>query len=442
MLSVSAVLPVVYGIKQLAVEGWDLTAALAIVGGLVLVGLLVLRLRTAATPLVDLALFRNPIFTGAISVNTIAMLAMMGFSLFTSQYLQLVRGYSPLTASLWALLPSVGVGAAVGISGALAGKIRPGVQMAGGMLVGALGFGILTQVQVDSPLALILVGAGVLAAGSVSTVMQTAELVVSAAPADQAGAASATSETASELGGSLGIAVLGAAGAAVYTARLDGKLPAALPDGALTVAQDTLGGAVTVAAELPIDVAEQLLGAARIAFTDGLHLAAAVGVLCLLAGSAVAYRLLGSLPADRAEEIPEEQLTEAPSRPRPPDRARPVGPPDPTRPLGHESPWGLVAKLISMPEPSQPEEPDYRFSLANERTFLAWIRTALALLAGAIALDQLAPGLAPHPSGRRSGWCWRSGRPGWARPRTGGGPGWTGRCGPTNRCRAPTSCWC
>ncbi|GAA1147442.1 putative membrane protein [Kitasatospora gansuensis] len=50
-----------------------------------------------------------------------------------------------------------------------------------------------------------------------------------------------------------------------------------------------------------------------------------------------------------------------------------------------------------MPEPSQPEEPDYRFSLANERTFLAWIRTALALLAGAIALDQLAPGLAPAP---------------------------------------------
>ncbi|MER5862166.1 DUF202 domain-containing protein [Kitasatospora sp. NPDC002040] len=51
-----------------------------------------------------------------------------------------------------------------------------------------------------------------------------------------------------------------------------------------------------------------------------------------------------------------------------------------------------------MPEPSppeEPEEPDYRFSLANERTFLAWIRTALALLAGAIALDQLAPGLAP-----------------------------------------------
>ncbi|WP_457031966.1 MFS transporter [Kitasatospora sp. P5_F3] len=312
VLSVAAVLPVVYGIKQLAVEGWDLTAALAIVGGLVLVGLLILRLRTAATPLLDLALFRNPIFTGAVSVNTIAMLAMMGFSLFTSQYLQLVRGFSPLTAALWALLPSVGVGAAVGISGALAGKIRPAVQMAGGMVVGAIGFGILTQVQVDSPLALILVGAGVLAAGSVSTVMQTAELVVSAAPADQAGAASATSETASELGGSLGIAVLGAAGAAVYSARLDGTLPAGLSDSALTVAQDTLGGAVTVASELPADLAEQLLGATRIAFTDGLHLAAAVGVLCLLAGSAVAYRLLGSLPANRAEEIPEEQLTAAP----------------------------------------------------------------------------------------------------------------------------------
>ncbi|MER5862167.1 MFS transporter [Kitasatospora sp. NPDC002040] len=301
LLSVAAVLPTVYGIKQLAVDGWALLPALAIVAGLLLGALLVRRLRTAATPLVDPALFRNPVFTGAVSVNAVAMLAMLGFALFTSQYLQLVRGFSPLTASLWALLPSVGVGAAVGISGALAGKVRPGVQMAGGLLVGALGFGIMTQVRADSPLALILVGAGVLAAGTVSTVMQTAELVVTAAPAEQAGAAAACSETASELGGSLGIAVLGAAGAAVYTTQLDGGLPAGLPEGALTAAQDTLGGAVTVAAGLPADLAAQLLGTARDAFTDGLHLAAVVGAVCLVAGSVVAHRLLGGLPARPAE---------------------------------------------------------------------------------------------------------------------------------------------
>ncbi|MGW4892622.1 MFS transporter [Kitasatospora sp. NPDC004240] len=296
-LSLAAILPVVYGIKTLSVEGWSVLPAAAIPAGLLIAAAFVWRQRTAADPLLDLSLFRIRTFSGAITVNTIAMFAMMGFTLFTSQYLQLVKGMSPLEASLWALVPSVGVGAAVGISGALAGKVRPAVLMAGGFLIGATGFAMMTQVGVHSPLALILTAAGVLAAGTVGTMTLTAEMVVSAAPAERAGAASATSETAVELGSSLGIALLGAAGAAVYRDRLDGTLPAGLDGGAAATAQDTLGGAATVAAHLPGRLGTDLLESARLAFTDGLHVAAVVGLVFTLGAAALAYGLMRHLPA-------------------------------------------------------------------------------------------------------------------------------------------------
>ncbi|MFE2721261.1 MFS transporter [Kitasatospora sp. NPDC059327] len=300
-LSLAAILPLVYGVKTLAVDGWSPLAATAVAAGLLFGGLFVRRQRTAAAPLLDLSLFRIRAFSGAIGVNTLAMFAMMGFTLFTSQYLQLVKGMSPLTASLWSLVPSVGVGAAVGLGSALAGKVRPAVLMAGGFLIGASGFALMTRVGTDSPLAVILTAAGVLAAGTVGTMTLTAEMVVSAAPVERAGIASATSETAVELGSSLGIALLGAAGAAVYRSRLDGALPAGLDGEAARTAQDTLGGAVTVAAELPGHLGTELLGTARAAFTDGLHVAAVVGLVFAVGAALLAYRLMAHLPARPAE---------------------------------------------------------------------------------------------------------------------------------------------
>ncbi|WP_406200247.1 MFS transporter [Kitasatospora sp. NBC_01560] len=308
-LSLAAVLPLVYGVKTLAVEGWSLLPALAVPVGLLFAAGFVLRQRTAAAPLLDLGLFRIRAFSGAITVNAVAMFAMMGFTLFTSQYLQLVKGMSPLTASLWSLVPSVGVGAAVGVSSALAGKVRPAALMAGGFLTGAAGFAMMTLVGADSPLALILTAAGVLAAGTVGTMTLTAEMVVSAAPVERAGAASATSETAVELGSSLGIALLGAAGAAVYRSRLDGALPAGLDGEAARTAQDTLAGAITVAARMPGRAGGELLDTARVAFTDGLHVAAVVGLVLALGAALLAHRLMSHLPARPAE--PAEPVAEA-----------------------------------------------------------------------------------------------------------------------------------
>ncbi|MFD9127378.1 MFS transporter [Kitasatospora sp. NPDC059571] len=300
VLSIAAMLPLVYGVKTLAVDGRHPLPAAAVAVGLLFGAALVVRLRRAAHPLLDPRLFRIRAFRGAITVNTVAMFAMMGFTLFTSQYLQLVKGLSPLSAALWALLPSVGVGAAVGTVGALAGKVRPGRLMTAGFLVAAAGFALMSRAGVDSPLWVVLTAAGVIAAGSVSTMTLTAEMVLAAAPAEQSGAASATSETASELGSSLGIAVLGSVGAAVYGARLDGRLPGGLPADAARAAHDTLGGAVTVAARLGGGAGEQLLAVTRSAFADGMHTAAVAGVVLMAVAALAAARMLGGIPAGPA----------------------------------------------------------------------------------------------------------------------------------------------
>ena len=296
-LALAAVLPAVYGVKTLAVDGTRPLPVAALGLGLLAAAGLVLRLRTAAHPLVDPRLFRIRAFTGAVTVTSVAMFALMGFTLFTSQYLQLVKGMSPLTASLWALLPSVGVGAAVGAVGALAGRVRPAPLMCGGFLVGAAGFGLMTRVGPASPLWLVLTAAGVIAAGSVGTMTLTADMIVSAAPPEQAGAASAVSETATELGSSLGIAALGTAGAAVYRARIDGRLPAGVTGDAARTAHDTLGGAVSVAARLGGPAGEQLLTAARTAFAGGMHLAAVAGLAVMFCTALAAARLMRHLPA-------------------------------------------------------------------------------------------------------------------------------------------------
>ncbi|MFC5149503.1 MFS transporter [Streptomyces aureoversilis] len=296
-LSLATVLPVVYGVKTLAIEGWRPAPALILVAGLVLGALFVRRQRTAAHPLIDLGLFRIRTFSGALTVNTVAMFAMMGFTLFTSQYLQLIKGMSPLAASLWSLVPSAGVGVAVGLSSVLSGRVRPAHQMAGGLLVGALGFGLMTLVGPDSPVALVLTAAGVLCAGTVGTMTLTADLAISAAPAERAGAAAATSETATELGSSLGIAVLGAVGAAVYRSQLTDSMPSGLSRQAADAARDTLGGAVAVAARLPDLARNELSAASRAAFADGMHLAALVGLVFMVGAALLGGRLMRHLPA-------------------------------------------------------------------------------------------------------------------------------------------------
>lgn len=299
-LSLCAMLPLVYGLQRAAVDGFALLPAVCLAGG-VLVGVaFVARQRRLAVPLIDLALFRNVRFSGAVAVNLMAMLALVGYALFTTQYLQSVLGLSPLRAALWTLPAPLSVGVVAPLAMVAAQRVRPALVVAACFLLALCGFLVMTRVPAHHGLLVALIGTVVCTMGLAGAMTLLTDLILGAAPAARAGAASAVAETGQELGGAIGVAVLGSIGAAVYRHDVGAHVPRA--------AHETLGGAVEVARGLPGRSGDALLEGARVAFTQGLHAAALGGAVVMVVGAAVAwFTLRGVAPHGAAEAVPADE---------------------------------------------------------------------------------------------------------------------------------------
>jgi len=284
--SLVAVLAVIYGVKRVAETGMDGVAALAVLAGVVIGFVFVRRQRRLTDPLIDMGLFRSPGFSAALTVNVLGLFIAFGTFLFVAQYLQLVLGMSPLEAGLWTAPSGIAFIAGSMLGPALAGRASPGVVIAGGLLLTAAGFGLLTQVGGANTVAVVVTGFVVLSLGLSPVFTLTTDLIVGAAPPERAGSAAAISETGAEFGGALGIAVLGSLVTAIYRVGMADAVPAAVPYGAAEAARDTLGGATAAAAQLPLDIGNGLLDAARQVFTEGV-IVAAFASCALSVGAAV-----------------------------------------------------------------------------------------------------------------------------------------------------------
>ncbi|NKZ08010.1 MFS transporter [Actinomadura latina] len=313
-LSVLGVLGVVYAIKEAAAHGLDETRIyLSLAIGLAALAAFLVRQGRAAEPLIDIRLFRSPAFAGSIGTNMFAMFALVAQSLIFSLFFQLALGWSPLKAGLAGLPGAAGamIGGAL-LAPPLIGALGRARVVAAGMLISAGGFsaylliGLHTSYWVMLP-AMLVSGLGM---GLAMTV--TADTVLASVPKDRSGAASAISETATELGGALGMAVLGSVLNAVYRNTLD--LPAGLPGPAAAAARDSLGGALQAAADLPAALAGQVGVAAREAFVDGMHaaLVCSAGFAALVAVFALVT--LRNVPKviEESEEPEEPDLVTAP----------------------------------------------------------------------------------------------------------------------------------
>ncbi|MFD9748559.1 MFS transporter [[Kitasatospora] papulosa] len=283
-LSLGALLTVIYGIKEWARHGYEPLPAACVLVGLMLGAVFVRRQKHLAHPLIDLDLLRRRSFGGPVLADVLAMFATVGMAVFFTQYLQSVLGLSPLTAALWSLVPAAGVAVMAPTGAALAQRVDRAYVMAGGFLMAACGFLWLSRLHTDSPLWFALVGGAVYAGGLVAAMTLANELALGAAPPERAGSAAAVLESGQELGGALGMAILGSVGAAVYSRDMADALPPGTPHA--DAVGETLGGAAAVAAELPAATADAVLTAAREAFTHGLGFAA-VGAALVMACAAV-----------------------------------------------------------------------------------------------------------------------------------------------------------
>jgi len=282
-MSLAAVLLVIYGLKRAAEHGLGGLEALAILAGLAVGFAFVRRQRRLAEPLLDLRLFRIPAFSASLVAYTLVTFVSFGAFVLIAQYLQLVLGLSPLVAGLWTTPFAGGFIAGSMLTPMLVRRVRPAFVMAAGLLLAALGFGAVARVEPAAGLPALVAGFVVFSLGLAPVFTLATDLIVGTAPPERAGAAAAISETGSELGGALGIAVLGSIGTAIYRNRMAAALPEGLPGAASDDALHTLGGAVAVAQQLDMPLAAELLDAARSAFTTGLQIAAATSALLAVA---------------------------------------------------------------------------------------------------------------------------------------------------------------
>ena len=287
-LSLVAVLSVVEGLKLASQGGAPALAVACFAVGVVAARRFLRRQHRLAEPLIDTRLFQLTAFRTSALANMTGAFMAFGGVYFLAQYVQLVRGQSPLQAGVWATPWAAGAVIGGVASPWLARRLASRTIVVRGFELAAAGFLILSRIGPDTPLAVLALGSVVVTLGLTPAVIAGIDLIMGSVAPERAGAASAIDQTGGELGGALGVALLGSLGAAIYRSHMSGGVIEALSPSAAHAAHGTLGGAAAVSHDLPGPVADALLTGARHAFTQGLDLVALVcAVLAAVAALAV-----------------------------------------------------------------------------------------------------------------------------------------------------------
>jgi predicted MFS family arabinose efflux permease len=243
-----------------------------------------------AHPLLDVRLFANARFSAAALAIASAFFGLFGFIFLITQYMQLVQGFSPLEAGLRTVPFAVVTGVCSPLSIVLMHRFGTTRVVAGGLSLMAVGFVVASTLEVESAyVGPVLAAMVVMAAGLGLTTSPATEAIMGALPEATAGVGSAVNDTTRELGGTLGVAVVGSVFASVYGPQvvqaLDGQ-PAAV----VAVAEESIGAAVVLAGSLPDG--EVVLAAAREAFVSGFSTGSLVAAGAVAVGAVLAARWL------------------------------------------------------------------------------------------------------------------------------------------------------
>jgi MFS transporter, DHA2 family, multidrug resistance protein len=289
LLSLVGLSTLIFGIIQGPEDGWT---SLPVIGAFVIAGvtlsLFVRWERRSEHPMLPLTLFRDRRFSTGSGVITIAFFVMFGFFFLITQYLQFGRGYSPLEAGLATLPLALSFLVFSPRSAALAERYGPSRVMALGLAIVAVGFGILTMLTPDTPYLVVAAAFTVLGAGMSITAAPATSEIMTSVPLSKAGVGSAVNDTTRELGGALGIALLGSIANTAYRSGVDLE-QTRLPAGAREAAGESIGAASAIAERVPGggEVVAQAASAFTNAFTltntvaMGIALAAAAAVLAV-----------------------------------------------------------------------------------------------------------------------------------------------------------------
>jgi Na+/melibiose symporter-like transporter len=262
--------------------------------------------RRSDHPMLPLNLFRDRRFSTGSGVVIVAFFLIFGFFFLLTQYFQFARGYSPLEAGLAGLPPALTLVALSPRSAALAQRYGAARVMAAGLVVTAGGLGVLITLSPDTPYVVIAGALALLGAGVAITVAPATGYIMTSVPQSKAGVGSAVNDTTRELGGALGIALLGSIANTAYRSNID-LTGVRLPAGARAAAQESIGAADAIAGRIP--GGEALATQAASAFTDAFKLATSISVGIALAAAAtilVVWRRRREPAVDEVEDVEPE----------------------------------------------------------------------------------------------------------------------------------------
>jgi len=291
-LSISGLTSVVWGLIEASDRGWtdpSILGAFAL-GGAVLAVFLAWE-RRVRQPMIDIEVFRNLRFSAASLSVMLVFFGLMGTVFMLTTYLQTVLGYSALEAGVRMLPVAVGLVIGSRLAVAVVERFGSKVAVAGGLVTVAGGLEILSQADLDSGYGLVATALGVLGFGIGLAMTPATEAIMGALPKEKAGAGSAMNDVLRELGGTLGVAVLGTLLASKYGDGMEGSV-SSVPDPVATASLDSVDAAHVAAAQLGGDVAPTLIASADQAFVTAMGSTTDIAAAVALAGALVALLFL------------------------------------------------------------------------------------------------------------------------------------------------------
>jgi EmrB/QacA subfamily drug resistance transporter len=292
VLSIGGLVALVYAIIEAPAYGWTSVRTLGLAAAAVtILGAFVAFELRSTHPMVDLRIFRNPRFAAASFAITMIFLALFGWLFLFTQQLQFVLGYSTLQAGVRALPFAFTIGLISQPAARLAARIGTKAVVSTGLAVMAAGLAMMATSTASTGFVFLLVASIVIAAGMGLAMAPATESIMGALPPSQAGVGSAVNDTVRELGGALGVAVMGSVASSYFASRIQPALRH-IPAPYASEAKASVGAAVTIGQHAPAPIGHQLIAAARSAFITGADHAQIVAVAAAVLGSLLALRFL------------------------------------------------------------------------------------------------------------------------------------------------------
>jgi EmrB/QacA subfamily drug resistance transporter len=297
LLSVAGVSLLTWSVIEAPRHGWASGATLGgLAGALLLLGGFTWWQLRRPDPMLDVRLFANPRFSAASGAIALAFFGLFGFIFLVTQYFQVVRGFDPLRAGVATLPFAIVIGALSPAAIVLMKRVGTKIVVTAGLALMSAGFVVAAGTTVGSAYwGRIVISMTMMAAGLALTSSPATEAIMGALPPAKAGAGSAVNDTTRELGGTLGVAVVGSVLSSAYGSKVLSALTSlGVPHDAAAAAGQSVVAGLGTAAHLPPPVRSLAASAVRQAFVSGLH----NGSLVAAAGTALAAVLAAAfLPA-------------------------------------------------------------------------------------------------------------------------------------------------